>query len=78
MGEYNEPSQNELDIARGGIMIQLGTVTALKEFPSIEEGIDALGMREFVENQIRVIASERTYTQQLQNILHKRDGFNVG
>jgi hypothetical protein len=77
MAEGLMPTENDLTIARNGIMLQLQTVTALKEFDTLEEGVDALGMRDFIENQIMVLACERIALRQAQNILHKRDGFNV-
>lgn len=77
MAEGLKPTENDLTIARNGIMLQLNTVTALKEFDSLEEGVDALGMREFIENQIMVLACERIALRQAWNILHKKDGFNV-
>lgn len=55
MADGVEPTEEDLRIAREGVMLQY-------QYLSIEE---------FLENQIRVIASERAYTRMLQNILHK-------
>lgn len=58
MADGVEPTEQDLEIARQGVMLQY-------ENNPIED---------FLENQIRVIASERAYSRMLQNILHKRDG----
>ncbi len=60
MADGVEPTENDLKIARDGVMLQYENNT----------------IEDFLENQIRVIASERAYTRMLQNILHKREGLD--
>lgn len=55
MADGVEPTEEDLRIAREGVMLQY----------------QCLSIEEFLENQIRIIASERAYTRMLQNILHK-------
>lgn len=55
MADGVEPTENDLRVAREGVMLQY----------------QSLSIEDFLENQIRVIASERAYMRMLQNILHK-------
>lgn len=55
MADGVKPTENDLRVAREGVMLQY----------------QSLSIEDFLENQIRVIASERAYMRMLQNILHK-------
>lgn len=55
MADGVKPTENDLNVAREGVMFQY----------------QSLSIEEFLEHQIRVIASDRAYMRMLQNILHK-------
>lgn len=62
MAEGVEPTEDDVSIARQGVMTQLRAHCG---------DIDVPGLDAFIENQVQVIASERAYTRHLHKILHK-------
>ena len=65
--------QHVTDIARMGVYSQLeSNVKMIKDFDgTVDEAIDHYGMREFIENNIAVISTERAYNTQLIKILNE-------
>lgn len=73
------PHEDELMIARSSTMLQLTETTRLVElFGDIETAIDELGMRDFIENQIKVKAQDRAWVRVTENrmreMLHSMSG----
>jgi hypothetical protein len=68
------PSKEQLNVARSGIYLQLKATTKLAEiYGSLTAGIDALGMGEFIENQVQVLASSRAWVHRTEmRLLDKR------
>ena len=69
-----KPTKTELHVARQGVYFQLKNNTRiLDSYPSLAEAIDKLGLGNFIENQVKVIASSRAWSrhneQRLNNIL---------
>ena len=63
-----EATDNDLDIARTGIMIQLSS--HCKNVADMME-TDA-GLRAFVENQVQVCAAQRAYIRHLNSLFHPK------
>jgi|AntDeeMinimDraft_6_1070357.scaffolds.fasta_scaffold66669_1 hypothetical protein len=68
MADATVATENDLKVAREGIMIQLGS--HCKNVADMME-TDA-GLRAFVENQVQVIAAQRSYIRHLNSFFHPK------
>lgn len=50
-------SKDEINAARTGIYIQLGTTKLAEKYGSLANAIEELGLGDFIENQVQVNAS---------------------
>lgn len=73
MGECVPASQEEIDKAMQGLLIQLSSCKALTVHTGgdVQEAIKMFGLENFLLNQATVLAQERTYTRHIHNILHE-------
>lgn len=69
MADGIQPTEQDIEIARNGVLINL---------QSMCPDVDEQAMTKFIDQQARVIASERAYQRMLQNILHIRDELSSG
>lgn len=77
MAEGVEPTETDLEIARNGIMTQLRSHCAA--FADLADGdldqaiaeLNEMGLAGFIDNQVRVIASQRAYIRSLNNIINE-------
>jgi len=68
------PTATELHIARQGIYFQLRNNTELgSRYESLAEAIDELGLGDFIENQVQVIASCRAWVRVTENNLRESE-----
>lgn len=73
MGECVPASQIDIDHAMIGIRTQLASCTALTAHTDgdLQEAINMFGLENFLSNQAKVLAQERTYTRHLHAIINK-------
>ena len=65
------PTELELHTARQGIYFQLKNNTQiLDSYPNLATAIDKLGLGEFIENQVNVIASSRAWVRYTESRLN--------
>ncbi|ASV44421.1 hypothetical protein PBI_SCTP2_406 [Salicola phage SCTP-2] len=75
MGKDVEPTEEDLRTARHGVMLQLRNhCEAFKELTNgdLDQALDMLGemgLNNFIENQVQVIASERAYSRFLHSCI---------
>ena len=64
------PSTDEINAARNGVYMQLRETTNLVAvYGSLTQAIETLGLSDFVENQVQVIASSRAWVRHTENRL---------
>ena len=64
-------TDEQVAMARNGILTQLGGSGIAKGFDSLADALDQLDMWEFVENQARVIAQLHAFSARDNAILNK-------
>jgi hypothetical protein len=68
------PTTEQLNTARRGIYLQLRATTNLVEqYGSVAMAIEVLGMNDFIENQVEVIASCRAWVSHTENRLRHEE-----
>ena len=75
------PSKVQLNATRNGIYSQLKTSKIAEIYGSLANGIEELGLDDFIENQIKVLASAYAWVHhtemRLQKELHKEESVTV-
>lgn len=72
MSDNQYPNEHDKFIARTGLMIQFGNTNLVKTFPgTIDECIDHYQLREFIENTILVIATEKMWHRISVKLFHE-------
>lgn len=60
------PTPEQIEIAKNGVYLQLSTAQCVKDYQekfnaTLDQAIDGLGMRLFIDNQINVIATHNMW-----------------
>lgn len=67
-----EPTYLDMHQARQGIYFQLiNNTEILNSYPNLATAIDELGLYEFIENQVQVIASSRAWQRESAKWLNR-------
>ncbi len=64
-------TDEQVEIARRGILMHLGASGIADSFDSLSDALDKMGMWDFVENQARVVAQLHAFSVRDNAIIHK-------
>jgi hypothetical protein len=63
------PTQDDLDVARTGIMVQFNAMFD----QATRDQLMALGIQKFIDQQVRIQASDEAYIRYYANCLHIKE-----